>query len=119
MGINWKNVKSFLYESKFIILLYVIGDWATTVYALPVGVEYNSIPSLILARTGIYGLLFVKLVFMVLLYWGYVHWVSNNTQVKNWKIVKHFIEIVGVFVVTNNLMVIMFGNSLVQMMGLV
>jgi len=99
--------------------LYVIGDWATTAYALPVGAEYNYVPSLILVRAGIYGLLVAKFVFVILLYWGYINWVSNNKQVIYWKLLKHFIEIVGVFLVTNNLMVIMFGNSLIQVMGLV
>jgi hypothetical protein len=118
MGIDWKNVKSFLYESKFVILLYVIGDWLTTAIALPVGMEYNSVPAAILGRTGIGGLLVVKLIFMVALYWAYITWTTDD-KIKRWKYVKHFIEFVGIFAIINNLMVVTMGSSLIQIMGLI
>lgn len=120
MIVNWQNVKSFLYDSKFVILLYVIGDWTTTAYALPIGMEYNSIPAIILDKSGILGLLVIKLLFLVLLYWCYMRWVkSANVRMKHWNATKHFIELVGLFAVVNNLMVIFYGNSLIQVMGLV
>jgi hypothetical protein len=56
-----KSFVSYLYDIRFIILFYVIGDWASTVYALPFGSEYNSVPAMILENYGIYHLLLIKL----------------------------------------------------------
>ena len=52
---------SYLYKIRFIILFYVLGDWASTAYAMPFGEEYNSVPAMILENDGIYYLLLVKI----------------------------------------------------------
>ena len=62
------SFSSYLYEIRFIILFYVIGDWASTVYALPCGTEYNPVPAMILENYGIYHLLLVKIGFIFLLF---------------------------------------------------
>lgn len=106
----------FLYEIRFIILFYVIGDWASTVFALPFGEEYNSVPAMILENYGIYHLLLIKVGFIFLLF--YLAPVIKVSKYR-WAITKHIIESVGILVTINNLMVIFIGNSLIQAIGLI
>jgi len=110
------SFSSFLYEIRFIILFYVIGDWASTVFALPFGEEYNSVPAMILENYGIYHLLLIKVGFIFLLF--YLAPVIKVSKYR-WAITKHIIESVGILVTINNLMVIFNGNSLIQAIGLV
>jgi hypothetical protein len=111
-----KSFISYLYDIRFIILFYVIGDWASTVYALPFGSEYNSVPAMILENYGIYHLLLIKIGFILLLFY-----MTPIIKVGNyrWAILKHIIEFIGILVTVNNLMVIFSGNSLIQAIGLV
>jgi hypothetical protein len=113
---NRGSFSSYLYEIRFIIIFYVIGDWASTVYALSQGTEYNPIPAMILENYGIYHLLLVKIGFILLLF--YVAPMIKASGEK-WDLTKHTIESVGIFVTINNLMVIWYGNSLIQAIGLV
>jgi hypothetical protein len=94
----------------------VIGDWASTVYALPFGTEYNSVPALILENYGIYHLLLIKMCFILLLFY-----IAPTIKVSKfrWAITKHIIEFIGILVTVNNLLVIFNGNSLIQAFGLV
>lgn len=110
------SFSSFLYEIRFIIFFYVIGDWASTVYALPQGTEYNPVPAMILENYGIYHLLFVKVGFIFLLFYAAP---LIKTSVERWAFTKRIIESVGIFVTINNLMVIWYGNSLIQAIGLI
>lgn len=107
---------SYLYEVRYIILFYVIGDWASTVYALPFGTEYNSVPAMILENYGIYHLLLIKIAFILLLF--YMAPIIKVSRFR-WVMTKHIIESIGILVTVNNLMVIFNGNSLIQAMGLV
>ncbi|MFZ2499101.1 MAG: hypothetical protein ACP5N0_10630 [Methanosarcina sp.] len=110
------SFSSYLYEVRFIILFYVIGDWASTVYALPFATEYNPVPALILENYGIYHLLLIKVAFILLLFYA-----TPVIQVSKgrWDLTKRIIESIGIFVTINNLMVIWSGNSLIQALGLV
>ena len=110
------SFSSYLYEIRFIILFYVIGDWASTVYALPQGTEYNLVPAMILENYGIYHLLLVKVGFIFLLFYAAP---LIKTSVERWALTKHIIESVGIFVTINNLMVICYGSSLIQAIGLI
>ena len=105
-----------MYDIRFIILFYVIGDWASTVYAMPYGHEYNTVPALILNNYGIYYLLLVKIVFILLLF--YLAPIIKVSKSK-WAIAKHTVEFIGILVTINNLMVVFYGNSLLQSIGLV
>jgi hypothetical protein len=107
---------SYLYDIRFIILFYVIGDWASTVYALPFGKEYNSVPAMILNNYGIYHLLLIKICFILLLF--YMAPILKVGKYR-WAMLKHIIEFIGILVTINNLMVIFYGNSLLQAIGLV
>lgn len=105
----------FLYEARFIILFYVIGDWMTTWYALPEAYEGNPIPALILEKYGIYHLLLLKVLFIFLLFFcsGTI-----KTSPRKWAFTKHMIEGTGVVLTVSNLMVILGGMSLFQAVGL-
>ncbi len=94
----------------------MIGDWVLTVYALPFGTEYNSVPAMILENYGIYHLLLIKVGFIFLLF--YLAPVIKVSKYR-WAITKHIIESVGILVTINNLMVIFIGNSLIQAIGLI
>lgn len=93
----------------------MIGDWVSTVYALPFGEEYNSVPALILENYGIYHLLLIKIGFILLLFY-----IAPIIQVSRfrWNVTKHIIEFVGILVTINNLLVVFNGNSLIQALGL-
>ena len=111
-----KSFVSYIYDVRFIILFYVIGDWASTVYALPFGEEYNSVPAIILENYGIYHLLLIKIGFILLLFF-----IAPMIKVSKfrWAVTKHVIEFIGIMVTINNLLVIFYGDSLVQAVGLV
>lgn len=110
------SFSSYLYEIRFIILFYVIGDWVSTVCALPRGMEYNPVPAMILENYGIYHLLLVKVGFILLLFYAAPLIKASRGK---WTLTKHIIESVGIFVTANNLMVVWYGNSLIQAIGLV
>lgn len=110
------SFRAFLYDIRFIILFYVIGDWASTFYALPFGSEYNPVPAMILENYGIYHLLLIKIAFIMLLF--YVAPIIK-TSTGRWNLTKHIIESVGILVTINNLMVVWYGASLIETVGLV
>ncbi len=110
------SFRTYLYDIRFIILFYVIGDWASTFYALPFGTEYNPVPAMILENYGIYHLLLIKIAFVLLLF--YVAPIIQTSQGR-WELTKRIIESVGVLVTVNNLMVVWYGSSLIETLGLV
>lgn len=110
------SFSSYLYEIRFILLFYVIGDWASTVYALPFATEYNPVPAMILEHYGIYHLLLIKIGFVMLLFYAAP---AIKVSKDRWDLTKRIIEFIGILVTVNNLMVIWSGNSLIQALGLV
>jgi hypothetical protein len=110
------SFSSYLYEIRFIILFYVLGDWASTVYAMPFGEEYNSVPAMILENGGIYYLLLVKICFILLLYYIAP---AIKLSTFRWAFTKHTIEFIGILVTINNLMVVWYGSSIIQAIGLI
>jgi hypothetical protein len=110
------SFSSYLYEIRFIILFYVIGDWASTVYALPFATEFNPVPAMILENYGIYHLLLIKVAFVLLLFYAAP---AIRVSKERWDLTKRIIEFIGILVTVNNLMVICNGCSLIQVLGLV
>jgi hypothetical protein len=110
------SFRTYLYDIRFIILFYVIGDWASTFYALPFGTEYNPVPAMILENYGIYHLLLIKVAFILLLF--YVAPIIKVSKGR-WTLTKRIIESVGILVTVNNLMVVWYGSSLIESLGLV
>jgi hypothetical protein len=83
---------------------------------MPFGEEYNSVPAMILNHYGIYHLLLVKIGFIILLF--YIAPLIKVSQ-SRWAMTKHIIEFIGILVTINNLMVVFYGNSLLQAIGMV
>ncbi len=110
------SFSSYLYEIRYIILFYVIGDWASTVYALPLGTEYNPVPAMILEYYGIYHLLLVKVGFIFLLF---LCGSSDKNIKQKMDLYKTYYRICRYLCNCNNLMVVWYGNSLIQALGLV
>jgi hypothetical protein len=71
---------------------------------------------MILENYGIYHLLLVKVGFILLLFYAAPLIKASGGK---WFLTKRIIESVGVFVTANNLMVLWYGNSLIQAIGLV
>ncbi|MGB9929165.1 MAG: hypothetical protein ACPK85_12310 [Methanosarcina sp.] len=113
---NRDSFSAYLYEIRFIILFYVIGDWASTVYALPFGMEYNPVPAMVLEYFGIYHLLLIKVGFIILLFFAAP---VIKVSAGKWELTKHIIEFIGILVTVNNLMVVWHGSSLIQTLGLI
>lgn len=105
---------SFVHEVRFIIIFYIIGDWASTWYALPYGEEANPIPAWILEQYGIFYLLVLKVVLILGLFLIYP--LIKAFPVK-WVFTKHFVELMGFMATINNIMVVWYGNSLIQAVG--
>ena len=116
MEFNYSRVSfhSFVYEVRFIIIFYIIGDWASTWYALPYGEEFNPLPALILEHYGIYSLLLLKIILILGLF--FIFPLIKLFPVK-WIFTKRVIEFLGIMATINNIMVVWYANSFIQAMG--
>lgn len=114
--INRASFLAFLYEFKYAILFFVIGDTLTTIYSLStqIGYEYNGLISPIIERFGIYSLILPKLAFTLLLFALYVY-ASRFTLLR----VKWIVASIGFVVTMNNLMAIFYGIALFQILNIV
>lgn len=101
------SLRSILWEIRIIILFYVIGDWLSTAYALPSGQEGNVFLSSFIANNGIYGLLLLKLLFVVLLVINF--YVLNNCRHEIAPYLKESLKssvaILGIVLTVNNVLV--------------
>lgn len=113
--INKASFMSFLYEFKYALLFFVIGDTITTIYSLNnhIGYEYNSIIAPMINYFGAYSLFIPKLIFVCLLYTCYIY--ANTVSCFR---IKRAVEIIGITVTANNLMVIFFSIGLFQLLGI-
>jgi hypothetical protein len=111
-----KQLSSFLYETRFIILFYVIGDFITTMHALQYGFEENGFLSFVMEQYSIWSLLILKLLFLGLVYYNYLNIRSADSKLMYflWSASKKGIALVGAFLVVNNLLVICGSYSLIQ-----
>jgi len=110
-----ESFRGYLYEIRFIILFYVLGDWLTTWYAIPFAYEENPILAFVLDKYGIFPLLYLKIIFLFLLF--FCAGVIKNSPFK-WSFTKRFIEISGLILTISNLRVIWGSPSLFQVIGL-
>jgi hypothetical protein len=85
----------------------VIGDISTTVFALEneLGYEANFIISGFLDNYGYYSLVVIKLLFLCICFLDYLY-LKKRGHPSTWNITRHSLSILGVLVVTNNLLVI-------------
>lgn len=119
---NWYSLRefnSFLYDIRYILLFYVLGDFITTAQALSIGVEENGFLMLIIAEFGVWAFFALKIGFIFVVYWFYKDLMSSSSQMSElWPMVKGAIAFVGVFLVVNNLMVIWGNFGILQLLGI-
>ncbi|WP_135609998.1 hypothetical protein [Methanococcoides sp. AM1] len=119
---NWYSLRefnSFLYDIRYILLFYVLGDFITTAQALSIGVEENGFLALIIAEFGVWAFFVLKLAFVFIVYWFYKDLMSYDSKVSEmWPMVRGVITFVGVFLVVNNLMVIWGNFGILQLLGI-
>jgi len=119
---NTEEIYKFLYEARYIILLYIIGDFLTTFHALSngYGFEENGILSSMMATHGLWSLLVVKMMILLVIYWNYcsVRASVHSYARKLWDLSRTGVSLFGLVLVINNLMVITVRSSLFECLGL-
>nr|WP_321498519.1 DUF5658 family protein [uncultured Methanolobus sp.] len=119
---NTEAIYEFLHEARYIILLYIIGDFLTTFHALSngYGFEENGILSGIMATHGLWSLLVVKIMILAVVYWNYcsIKASVHSYARKLWNLSRTGVSIFGLVLVINNLMVITVRSSLFECLGL-
>ena len=106
-----EEINSFLYDVRYVILFYVLGDWMTTLYALEYGFEGNVLPAIVIAKCGIFYVLLLKFLFMVLLFRSYL--VIRNFPWL-WDFTRKTVAGIGLVVSLENFMVILMGSRFFQ-----
>lgn len=113
---QFANVPDFLRDVKYIIVFYVLGDSLTTAHALNYGFEENAFLAAVIQNYGIGSLLLLKMLFLAIVYWNYRMLSESGSRWTDllWVVSRKGITIVGLFLVVNNLMVILMECSLLQ-----
>lgn len=106
-----EEIISFLYDIRYVILFYVLGDWLTTMYALDYGFEGNFLPALVIEKYGISYILVLKFLFLVLLYGSY-RVIRNFPRL--WDFTRNTVAGLGFIVSAENFLVILLGSRLFQ-----
>lgn len=106
------SIKEFCSDIRYIFLFYVIGDISTTVFALEneLGYEANFIISGFLDNYGYYSLVVIKLLFLCICFLDYLY-LKKRGHPSTWNITRHSISVLGMLIVTNNLLVISGAGS--------
>ncbi len=116
-----EDILNFLYEIKYVILLYVIGDYFTTSHALGTGIgfEENGFLAGLMSEYGIWSLAAVKVGIIAIVYWNYRTIKSSNNPANDplWSFSKTGLGLLGLVLVVNNLMVIGMRISLFEYIG--
>ncbi len=120
-GPGLQELTEFIYEAKYILLFYVIGDIITTFHALKYGFEENVFLAAMMEHFGMWSLLILKMIFVIIAYWNYHQiriWDDSRAHLL-WDVTKYLIVSVGIVLVVNNTMVICGFCSLLQLLGLI
>ncbi|KXS42649.1 MAG: hypothetical protein AWU59_1523 [Methanolobus sp. T82-4] len=117
--LNVSEIGKFLYDIRYVILLYVIGDFLTTFHAIEsgLGFEENGFLSTMIASYGIWSLLLVKIAILGVIFWAYYSIKLSAGSGTLWTLSKTAISLLGLVLVVNNLLVIGLRFSLFEYMG--
>jgi hypothetical protein len=100
-----KQLYTFLWETRYVILFYFFGDVITTLYALRIGYkEGNRIVAMILRRFGPLGFTIAKLLPVCCLFY---YFTTTEMNVKTWEIAITLATVLGFFATVNNLSAVM------------
>ncbi|MEA1984815.1 MAG: hypothetical protein U9N13_04110 [Euryarchaeota archaeon] len=118
--IDFKKINAFLYDIRYIIIFYVLGDFITTFHALNYGFEENGFLAAIMTDFGIWSLLVLKFLFLGIVYWNYqiLQDASQPWTTTLWNASKSLVALAGFVLVVNNLMVIFSRCSLFEFIGI-
>jgi hypothetical protein len=120
--LNKSEVGKFLYDIRYIILLYIIGDFLTTFHAIEngFGFEQNGLLASLMAEFGMWSLVIVKMAILGVVFWAYRNINSPTDPVSPflWTFSKTGISLLGLLLVINNMMVIWVRVSLFEYVGL-
>ena len=119
-GFDAAEIGKFLYDIRYVILLYVIGDFLTTFHAIEsgLGFEENGFLSIMIANYGIWSLLLVKIAIIGVVFWAYNTIKTPSGSNLLWTFSKTGISLLGLVLVLNNLLVIWARVSLFEYIGL-
>ncbi|WP_406656742.1 DUF5658 family protein [Methanolobus sp. ZRKC2] len=97
---------SFLEDIKPVLLLYVVGDTLTTLYALQTGMFYegNPVLSRIFSMYGYTALIPLKIGFMFVLYHVY-----RNAGRYYWNITRYAVTGIGLLATVSNMAVVLYS----------
>ncbi|WP_370574759.1 DUF5658 family protein [Methanomethylovorans sp.] len=119
---NAAEISKFLYDVRYIILLYIVGDFLTTFHAIEngFGFEQNGLLASLMAQFGIWSLVIMKMVILGIVFWAYHTINSSESSVSRllWTFSRTGISFLGLVLVINNLMVIWVRISLFEYAGL-
>lgn len=104
-----KQLYTFLWETRYVILLYFFGDVITTLYALRLGYkEGNRLVSSILHNFGPLGFTFAKSLPVCLLFY---YFTMPHINMHTWEIAITLATALGFFATSNNLSIVMKLNE--------
>ncbi|WP_340819635.1 DUF5658 family protein [Methanolobus sp. WCC4] len=97
---------SFVKDIKLVLLLYVVGDTLTTLYALKTGNFYEGNPFLsqIFGIYGFISLIPLKIGFIFLMYHVY-----RNLDRYYWNITRYSVSCIGLFATVSNMAMVLNG----------
>ncbi|WP_292463893.1 hypothetical protein [Methanolobus sp.] len=119
---NRSEIGKFLYDIRYIILLYIIGDFLTTFHAIEngFGFEQNGLLASLMTEFGMWSLVIVKIAILGVVFWAYRTINSSTGPVSPllWTFSKTGISLLGLLLVINNMMVIWARVSLFEYVGM-
>lgn len=104
-----KQLYTFLWETRYVILFYFFGDVITTLYALRIGYkEGNRIVVTILRHFGPLGFTIAKFLPVCCLFY---YFTMPEVNVRTWQTAVTLATVLGFFATANNLSVVMRLNE--------
>ncbi|WMW24517.1 DUF5658 family protein [Methanolobus sediminis] len=97
---------SFLKDMKAVLLLYVLGDTFTTIYALKTGhfYEFNPVLSNIFHTYGFTSLILLKIAILLVMYHVY-----KNADRYYWNITRYSVAFIGLLTTLSNTLAFFHG----------
>ena len=105
--VKWENIMTFLHDSRYVIIFFIVLDFLTTYVAINAGLGYEGNPVMahLLESAGFISLLLVKLLFLILFYRVYIE--CKNKGLDNlWSATRNTIAFMGIVIICNNMFVI-------------
>jgi hypothetical protein len=107
-GNAMSKLLSFLHDIRYVLLFYIVGDILTTYVAITGGYGFESNPFL----KSIYLTYILKLIFLC---WLSILYIRTLERPILWDFTRHTIVLIGIFATVNNLIVIYYGYSPIQL----